>query len=46
MIGKPIDLVVLTLAGGEDGYRAEAWITPGPEYRPSTGLSLARDQTE
>lgn len=42
MVGKPIDLVVLTLAGGSDDYRAEAWITPGPEYRAGLELTLPR----
>jgi hypothetical protein len=42
MIGKPLELVVLTLAGGSDDYRAEAWITPGPEYRPGMELTLPR----
>ena len=42
MVGRPIELVVLTLAGGSDDYRAEAWITPGPEYRPGLELTLTR----
>lgn len=42
MVGKPIELVVLTLAGGSDDYRAEAWITPGPEYRAGLELTLPR----
>ncbi len=42
MVGKSIDLVVLTLTGGSDDYRAEAWITPGPEYRPGLELTLPR----
>ncbi|HEX3134873.1 MAG TPA: discoidin domain-containing protein [Planctomycetota bacterium] len=42
MIGKPIDLVVLTLTGGSDDYRAEAWISPGSEYRADVELQLER----
>ena len=42
LIGRLIDLVVLKLAGGSDECRAEAWITPGPEYRPALEFTLAR----
>jgi hypothetical protein len=42
MVGKPIELVVLTLSGGDDGYRAEAWITAEAERRPALRLELAR----
>lgn len=46
MIGKPIELVALTLTGGTDSYRAQAWITPGPEHRSHVGLWLDRDKAE
>jgi hypothetical protein len=42
MVGKPIELVVLTLTGGDDGYRAEAWITAQEEHRPEFELVVPR----
>jgi hypothetical protein len=42
MVGKPIDVVVLVLGDGTNGFRPEAWITAYPIPLESHELVLDR----